>query len=157
MHIKKKFLQHTIVAVVIIAGCIPILASMVRADAEQTQQPEKITRRQLKIAAVNSLWRLKRAIERDGYYGARVTLNVWRSNAIDAGTFKQEEYDEYKKQIYDKSIQNSLQCFESGIENENHTDAKRCLYTWKIRSEEIGMFDQTRYEEMNERLKSLQK
>jgi hypothetical protein len=157
MRIKTNFLQNILVAVVIIAGCVLVWGAVVRADTEQAQQSEKITRRQLKIAAANSLWRLKRAIERDGYYGARVTLNVWRSNAIEAGTFKQEQYDEYKKQIYEKSIQNSLQCFEYGLENESYTDAKRCLYTYKIRSEEIGAFDQSRYEEMNERLKSLQK
>ena len=157
MRIKNNFLQNTIVAVVIIAGYVLIWDAVAWADTEQAQQSEKVIRRQLKIAAANSLWRLKRAIVRDGYYGARVTLNVWRSTAIEAGTFKQEQYDEYKKQIYEKSIQNSLQCFEYGLENESYTDAKRCLYTYKIRSEEIGAFDQPRYEEMNERLKSLQK
>jgi hypothetical protein len=157
MCIKIKFLQNAIVAVVILAGCIPIMAALARAEAQKAQEPEKITRHQLKIAAANSLWRLKRAIERDGYYGARVTLNVWRSNAIEAGTFKQEEYDKYKKQIYAKSIQNSLQCFEAGIENENYSDAKICLYTYKVRSEEIGAFDKLRYEKMYERLKLLQK
>jgi hypothetical protein len=157
MRIKNNFLQNTIVAMVIFAGYFPIWTAVAWAETEQTQEPEKITRRQLKIAAANSLWRLKRAMERDGYYGARVTLNVWRSNAIEAGTFKQEEYDKYKKQIYEKSIQNSLQCFEFGLENESYNDAKRCLYAYKIRSEEIGAFDQSRYEEMNERLKSLQK
>lgn len=157
MRMKNNLLQNTIVAAVIIAGYILVWDAVAWADAKQVQQSEKITRRQLKIAAANSLWRLKRAVERDGYYGARVALNVWRANAIEAGTFKQEQYDEYKKQIYEKSIQNSLDCFEYGLENESYTDAKRCLYTYKIRSEEIGTFDQPRYEEMNEKLKSLRK
>lgn len=113
---------------------------------------EAITPKELKVAAYNSLWRLKRAIERDGFYGARVALNVWRSNAIDAGIFKQAEYDDYKKQIYEKSLDNSLKCFEYSIENQNIVDAGRCLHTWKIHSEELGKFEPARYEKMLQRL-----
>jgi hypothetical protein len=113
----------------------------------------QITEKQLKTAANNSLWRLKRTMEKDGYYSARVALNVWRSNAIDAGVFDQSQYDEYKKQIYEKSIHSNLQCYERSLQNENFTDARICLFTWKAHAEELGIFDQDRYERMKKKLK----
>ena len=109
--------------------------------------------KQLKQAAYSSLWRLKRAIERDGYYSARVALNIWRSNAIDAGIFDQKQYDDFKRQIYEKSIQSNLDCFEKALADGNTNDAEICLYTWKIHSEAIDVFDPVQYEEMKQRLK----
>jgi hypothetical protein len=120
---------------------------------EQTTQQPQITEKQLKSAANNSLWRLKYAIDKEGFYAARVALNVWRSDALDAGIFDQTEYDVYKKKIYDKSIRNSLQCFEYAIQHENVTDARICLHTWKTHSEEMGTFDAALYEEMHKKLK----
>jgi hypothetical protein len=120
---------------------------------EQTAQQPQITEKQLKSAANNSLWRLKYAIDKEGFYAARVALNVWRSDALDAGIFDQTEYDVYKKKIYDKSIRNSLQCFEYAIQHENVTDARICLHTWKTHSEEMGTFDAALYEEMHKKLK----
>lgn len=116
-----------------------------------TQPP--ITEKQLKSAANNSLWRLKHAVDKEGFYAARIALNVWRSNALDAGVFDQAEYDAYKKKIYEKSIQNSRQCFEYAIQHENVTDARICLHTWKAHSEEMGTFDAELYEGMQKKLK----
>ena len=96
---------------------------------EQTTPRPPITEKQLKAAANSSLWRLKHAIDKEGFYAARVKLNIWRSNALDAGVFDQAEFDAYKEKIYEKSIQNSLQCFEYAIQHENITDAKICLQT----------------------------
>ncbi len=114
----------------------------------------KITPKQLKKAAYNSLWRLKRAIEKNGFYSASVTLNVWRSNAIDAGIFDQIQYDAFKKQIYEKSIENSLKCIETSLENQNYTDAKICLHAWKLRTQALGTFNQDYYDQMKDRLAS---
>lgn len=114
----------------------------------------QITRKQLKIAAYNSLWRLKRAIEKYGFYSASVALNVWRSNAIDAGIFDQAQYDAFKKQIYEKSIENSLKCIEISLENQNYTDAKICLHAWKLRTQTLGTFNQDYYDQMKDRLAS---
>ncbi len=114
----------------------------------------QITPKQLKIAAYNSLWRLKRAIEKYGFYSASVALNVWRSNAIDAGIFDQTQYDAFKKQIYEKSIENSLKCIEISLENQNYTDAKICLHAWKLRTQALGTFNQDYYDQMKDRLAS---
>ena len=120
---------------------------------DQTTSQPPITEKQLKAAANSSLWRLKYAIDKEGFYAARIALNIWRSNALDAGIFDQAEYDAYKKKIYDKSIRNSLQCFDYAIQHENVTDAKICLHTWKAHSEEMGTFDATFYEEMQKKIK----
>ena len=113
----------------------------------------QITEKQLKAAVNNSLWRLKHSMEKDGYYSNRVALNVWRSNAIDAGVFDQSQYDEFKKQIYENSIRSNLQCYERSIQNENFTDARICLFTWKAHAEELGVFDEDRYDNMKKKLK----
>ena len=101
-----------------------------------------------------NLWRLKKSLEGeiDGFYLGRVALNIWKSNAIDAGTFDQEQYDEFKQILYEKSVMKSLECFEYFIEKQRFHDANMCLQTWKIHSQEIGLFDQTIYDELNEKL-----
>lgn len=148
----KALVFAALIGLILWLAFLPGLVSLVNAEEEQ---PIVITKKQLKTAAYNSLWRLKRSIERDGYYSNRVALNVWRSNAIDAGIFKQEEYDQYKLQIYEKSIGSNQRCFERSIEALNYTDANKCLRTWKMHTEEIGRFDPVRYEEMAAQLESI--
>jgi hypothetical protein len=82
-----------------------------------------------------------------------VALNIWKSNAIDAGNFDQKQYDAFKQQLYEKSVMKSLECFEYFIENQRFNDANMCLQTWKVHSQELGLFDQTKYDELNEKLK----
>lgn len=150
---KHKWVFAALIGFILWLAFLPGLVVLV--NAEEEEQPIVITKRQLKQAAYNSLWRLKRSIERDGYYSNRVALNVWRSNAIDAGLFKQEEYDQYKRQIFEKSIESNRRCFERAAEDLNYTDANKCLLIWKLHSEEIGLFDAARYEEMELRLQSI--
>jgi hypothetical protein len=113
---------------------------------------EKARKRELKREAALNLWRLKKSIEEDGFYAARVALNIWRSNAIDASTFDQAQYDEFKKQLYEKSVMQTLECFEYFLEEKDFHSTNMCLQTWKIHSQEIGLFDQTKYEVLKERL-----
>jgi hypothetical protein len=121
-------------------------------SSTELPQEEKAKKRELKKEAALNLWRLKKSIEEEGFYAARVALNIWRSNAMDAGTFDQTKYDEFKKQMYEKSVSNSLQCFEFYLEELSFHDANMCLQTWKVHSQEIGIFDQTQYEELQEKL-----
>ena len=72
---------------------------------------DKAKHRLLKREAANALYRFKLRLAKDGFYSGRVALNVWRSTAIDAGTFDQEQYNEFKTQLYEKSINDSLKCF----------------------------------------------
>jgi hypothetical protein len=145
-------LPPALLAVILTAGLIAGSHPMAWA---QDAAPEKgpFTEKQQRLAAVNSLWRLKNAIEKDGFYSARVALNVWRSNAIDAGTFDPDEYQEYKRQIYEKSIKENLRCYEAALQSEDYTNARICLHSWKTHSLEIDEFDPVHFEEMQRRLK----
>jgi hypothetical protein len=143
---KHKTITVTLLLMVLF---IPLAHS--QSSTEQTKE-EKARKRELKKEAALNLWRLKKAIEEEGFYAARVALNIWRSNAIDAGTFDLAKYDEFKRQLYEKSVKKSLECFESFIEEEYYNDANMCLQTWKVHSQEIGVFDQTKFEELKDRL-----
>lgn len=123
--------------------------------AAEEPMPEALSSKELKKAAYDSLWRLQRAIERDGYYSARVALNLWRSNAVDAGIFDAGKYEEFKQQIYEKSIQNSLRCFDNAIETGSTLEARICLHTWKTHSEAMDEFDADLYEGLQKKLTAL--
>lgn len=105
--------------------------------------------------AVNALWRLKKALKEDGFYSGRVRLNVWRVAAIEAGKFDPKQYEEFKKQLYTKSVNDSLKCFEYFIEQKSHHDANMCLQTWKMHSKEINIFDEPTYQALVKRLNDI--
>ncbi|MDJ0915209.1 MAG: hypothetical protein QNI95_16685 [Desulfobacterales bacterium] len=129
-------------------------ASQAPAEKKQIDQ-KKAHKRMLNRAAANSLWRLKRSMEKDGFYASMVALNIWRSTARDAGKFDQQQYDEFRRQIYAKSVSNNLRWFDNFITEENDVDAGTCLRIYEIHAKEIGVFDEARYEEMQQRLKTL--
>jgi len=120
----------------------------------ESSEDEKARKQELKREAALNLWRLKKSIENDAFYAARVALNIWRSNAIDAGTFDQAQYDEFKKKLYEKSVMRSLECFDYFLAEQYFHDANMCLQTWKVHSQEIGLFDQEQFEALKERLKT---
>ncbi|UCE55191.1 MAG: hypothetical protein JSV31_07050 [Desulfobacterales bacterium] len=145
------FLKLKLIAVTILLILLFMPFAHPQSSTEQSHE-EKAKKRELKKEAALNLWRLKKSIKEEGFYAARVALNIWRSNAMDAGTFDQTKYDEFKKQMYEKSVSNSLQCFEFYLEELSFHDANMCLQTWKVHSQEIGIFDQTQYEELQEKL-----
>ncbi|MGD2185284.1 MAG: hypothetical protein PVI71_04110 [Desulfobacterales bacterium] len=120
---------------------------MSTAVAEQTQE-EKARQKMLNLEAANALWRLKRALEKEGFYSGRVRLNVWRAAAMDAGKFDPQKYEAFEQQLYEKSVNDSLKCFEYFIEQNSHHDADMCLQMWKMHSKEIDRFDEPTYQEM---------
>jgi hypothetical protein len=124
------------------------------AIAEQTKE-EKAWQRMLNREAANALWRLKKSLKEDGFYSGRVRLNVWRSAAMDAGKFDPDKYEEFKKQLYEKSVNESLKCFEYFLERNSHHDANMCLQTWKMHAKEIDMFDESTYQELMKRLNDI--
>jgi hypothetical protein len=113
---------------------------------------QKAKQRLLKREAANALYRFKLRLEKEGFYSGRVALNIWRSTAIDAGTFDQEQYNEFKTQLYEKSISDSLKCFEEFILEEDYNDANICLQTWRMHSKELGTYDQAEYEALKKTL-----
>ena len=125
---------------------LPVKAFGETGKVENDRARQKLLRRTANI----SLWRLKVVIERDGFYSARVALNIWRSNAKDAGTFDQNKYDEFKKQIYEKSVGSNLKCIEKCMVEEKYTDAEKCLYWWKTHAKVLGTFDPVKHDELKQ-------
>ena len=147
----KKFWT---IALCFLTGFILILADVSIAFAEQTKA-EKARQKMLNLEAANALWRLKRSLEKDGFYSGRVRLNVWRAAAIDAGKFDPKKYEEFKLQLYEKSLNDSLKCIEYYIEENSYHDANMCLQTWQMHAKEIDRFDESTYQELVKRLDSL--
>ena len=122
-------------------------------DKKSPGQEKKARQKMLKLEAANAFWRLKNSMEKDAFYSTRIRLNVWRSTAIEAGTYDQAQYDEFKIQLYEKSVKDSLICYEEFILEENFYDANICLQTWRMHSKEIEAYDKDKYEALKERLK----
>ena len=122
-------------------------------EKKSLTKEEKARQKMLKIEAANAYWRLKHSLEKDAFYSGRIRLNVWRATAIEAGTFDQAQYDEIKKQLYEKSINDSMRCYEEFIVEESFHDANICLQTWRMHSKELGTYEKEKYEALKERLK----
>ncbi|MGD8651291.1 MAG: hypothetical protein PVG68_05845 [Desulfobacterales bacterium] len=136
-------------------GALILAPSAVPAVGAEQTKAEKARQRMLNLEAANALWRLKRALEKEGFYAGRVRLNVWRAAALDAGKFDPQKYEEFKQQLYQKSVNDSLECFEYSIEHNSPYDAKMCLQTWKVHAQEIDQFDEGTYNEFIQRLEDL--
>jgi hypothetical protein len=122
-------------------------------DKKTPTKEENARQKMLKIEAANAFWRLKHSLEKDAFYSGRIRLNVWRATATEAGTFDQAQYDEFEKQLYEKSINDSMKCYEEFILEENFYDANICLQTWRMHSKELGTYEKEKYEALKERLK----
>lgn len=146
---NKKILSISAVLIVL-SFLVPLTIAQ---DKKSLTNEEKARQKMLKLEAANAFWRLKHSLEKDAFYSGRIRLNVWRSTAIEAGTFDQAKYDEFKMQLYEKSINDSLICYEEFILEENFYDANICLQTWRMHSKELGTYDKDKYEALKERLK----
>lgn len=139
----------------IAAALVSVLLLVSLATPQQESEKDldqQAKQRMLKREAADALYRLKYRLEKEGFYSGRVALNVWRSTAIDAGTFDPDQYNEFKRQLYEKSINESLKCFEEFILEEYYYDANVCLQTWRMHAKELGTYDQAEYEALKKRL-----
>jgi hypothetical protein len=143
-----KYLNIAVVVLLVL-----LLAPLANSQDEAVQSPDEKARQQmLDREAANALRRLKRSMEKDGFYSGHVALNIWRSTALDAGTFDQSKYDEFKTQLYEKSISDSLRCFEEFLLEEDIHNANFCLQTWRMHAKELGAYDQDEYEAFKKNL-----
>ena len=148
LRISRKYLNITATLLIVL-----LLAPLGLPQDENEQSPDEIARQQmLKREAANALRRLKRSMEKDGFYSGRVALNVWQSTAMDAGTFDQAQYDEFKTQLYEKSVNDSMRCFEEALLEEDFYNADFCLQTWRMHSKELGTYDEEEYEAFQKRV-----
>ena len=154
MHPFIRHIKFWPIALGLMLALTPLLSTVSTASAEQTKE-EKARKKMLNLEAANALWRLKRALKEEGFYSGRSRLNVWRAAAMDAGKFDPQKYEEFRQQLYEKSIADSLKCFDYYIEQKNAQDAKMCLQTWKVHAKEIDRFDESTYQEYIKRLNEM--
>ena len=139
------------VSIVLVLTLLPAI-SVYSQEEPRKELDQKTKQRMLKREAANALYRFKLRLEKEGFYSGRVALNIWRSTAIDAGNFDQEKYNDFKKQLYEKSLNDSMKCYEEFILEENYYDANICLQTWRMHSKELGTYEQEEYEALKKRL-----
>lgn len=154
MHPFIRHIKFWPIALGLILVLTPLLSTVSTASAEQTKE-EKARQKMLNLEAANALWRLKRALEKEGFYSGRSRLNVWRAAAMDAGKFDPQKYEEFRQQLYEKSVADSLKCFDHYIKQKNAQDAKMCLQTWKMHAKEIEVFDEPTYQKFIKRLNEM--
>ena len=142
MRKSRKYLNITAALLLVLLLTPPAISQ----DEIEQSPDEKARLQMLKREAANALRRLKRSMEKDAFYSGRVALNIWRSTAMDAGTFDQAQYDEFKTQLYEKSVSDSLRCVEETLVEEDFYNANFCLQTWRMHSKELGSYDQDDYE-----------
>ena len=132
-----------------------LVLHLVPLSAVHAEKPEKKSDQQklLERYANDSHRRLKYAIQSGGFFYARAALNIWESNAVDAGIFDEDLYNQYKRKIYEKSVNESLKWFEIFLVQKHYRDARICLELYKLHAEEINIFDEAKYEDMKKRLK----
>jgi hypothetical protein len=146
---KRLPLPLAVLLIVLSGLTVSLYAAGTTGQKNKSKDPhQKALIRQAKA----SLTRLERAIKKDGFYSARAALNVWRSNAIDAGTFDQQRYEDFKKRIYQASIANNRNYFTEYLARDNFYEARICLEIWRLHSEEIGIYDESAYKRLNKQL-----
>ena len=145
-------LQRFFAISIALASILVLATSVYSQDETRKDLDQKTKQRMLKREAASALSRFKLRLEKEGFYSGRVALNVWRSTAIDAGTFDPEKYNDFKRQLYEKSLRDSMKCFEEFILEEGYHDANVCLQTWRMHSKELGTYEQAEYEALKKRL-----
>lgn len=129
--------------------------ALCQASPLPSQAQTEARQRELERDAAVNLSLAKKSIQDDAFYNARVTLNVWKSSAIAAGSFDKKLYEDLRKQLYDKSIKDNLRCIEFSISQRVAPDANQCLKIYRLHAQEIGAFDPQRYEELKKRVAAI--
>ena len=149
--LTQKF--RTILAITTTVLIVLVMVPSVNSENESGQDlDEEAKKRLLEREVATALFQLKRSLEKDGFYSGRIALNVWRSAAKNAGIFDQTQYDQYKKQLYEKSVKDSMRCYEEFLLEKSFYDANICLQIWRIHSKELGTYSQEEYEMLKTRL-----
>ncbi|MCU0561244.1 MAG: hypothetical protein MUD16_13750 [Desulfobacterales bacterium] len=126
------------------------------APAPPQAQPDARQKELEREAAVN-LSIARKSIQDDAFYNARVTLNVWKISALEAGTFDPKIYEELRKQLFDKSVRENLRCIEASIARRDAVNANQCLRIYQLHSQEIGSFDARKFEDLKSRVADIRR
>ena len=126
-------------------------------EAQDQFRQDRAYQKELKREAALNLYRLKRSIEKDGFYSARIALNIWRSTSLKAGTFDAKVYDDLKTQLYEKAMKDSLACYQYFMRLKDANNAKTCMLIWRSHAKEIDRYDPTAYQQLQEGIEGLKK
>lgn len=146
----------TTIALVVIAVMLTQPLALAQ-DSAQPETPDLVSKDALKKEAALNLYRLKRSIEKDGFYSSRIALNIWRSTSTAAGTFDQKLYDQLKAQLYDKAMTDSLGCYQYFVQLKDYNNAKTCMLIWRSHAKEMDRYDPEVYQKLQEGLEKLKK
>ena len=95
---------------------------------------------------------LEATIKEEGFFSARVALNVWKSTALDAGLYDDAQYNDFRHRSYKRSVTANRRWFESYLQERNFQNAATCLEFWRLHSHELGVLDEEQYKALKERL-----
>lgn len=157
---KEKQKSFCITAIILIIFlCLTVADSLrpPRAFAEKGRKGHWQSEENLLDEAADSLVRLEKAIRKDGFSSAMTALNIWRSAARDAGAFDPVKYNDFKKRIYQRFIEQVLKWFDTCVDEGWLGEAKFWAGAYHVRSSEIGTFDAGRYEDMQSRIQKRMK
>ena len=155
MSLNRQLILSAALTVATLLSLVVAPEALCQASPPQSQAQTDARQRELERDAAVNLSLAKKSIQDDAFYNARVTLNVWKSSAIAAGSFDKKLYEELRKQLYDKSIRDNLRCIESSISQRAIPDANQCLKIYRLHAQEIGAFDPKRYEELKKRVAAI--
>lgn len=159
MNIFRNLKSAFLIAVV----TLPAMLAAFHADAQPAKppapavQPEAARRKELERDAAINLSLVKKSVQDDAFYNAKVALNVWRLSAIEAGNFDRKLYEDLRKQLYDKSIRDNLRCIDAAIAQRDSAEANLCLKIYRLHAQEIGVFDPKRYDDLKNRVGGIRK
>ena len=144
----KKILRK--VALVIFAALLFMMPIIASAQGELPKTPEQ---KILEKIANKALWWLNFSVKNYGFVSSRISLNVWKSAAIEAGTFDEAFYKETYEKIYKDSIESNQRCVEIYSQMGDFKNASTCLHIWKIHTTELGVFDEEKYDLLSAMIK----
>lgn len=105
--------------------------------------------------AARSLILARQSIKKNGFYCAKIEVNIWKNLAMRSGTFDESVYEELNRELYQKSLDHFDKWFTYYIKRGFYNDAKRCLQNWRLQSLEINKFDEALYAEKDALLETI--
>lgn len=148
-----RFALHVAAALLLVGAAAASGYSQTGRTTPATPQPQPDARqKELEREAAVNLSIARKSIQDDAFYNARVTLNVWKISALDAGTFDPKVYEELRKQLFDKSVRDNLRCIETSIARRDAVNANQCLRIYQLHSQENGSFDPRKFENLKNRV-----
>ncbi len=150
---------RNLIAIIVLAAMavFPSHSPLQAQPPVEQKTSSQANKEELKKEAALNLFRLKRSIEKDGFYNARIALNIWHSSALTAGTFDQALYDQLKVQLYEKAMADSLSCYQYFMQLKDYNNAKTCMLIWRSHAKEIDRYDPSGYQKLQEGLEDLKK